>query len=74
MPGHDARERVFHGMEGKDMVLLGEPRARDGKTRQMRMVFTDITPQSILWRWEATVDGGKTWSPMLVIEYRRRSS
>jgi hypothetical protein len=55
------------GMEGKDMVLLGEPKAR-----RMRMVFTDIARNSLLWRWEATTDGGKTWSPMLVIEYKRR--
>ncbi len=73
MPGHDARERGSRGWRGRTWSSSAG-RARDGKTRQMRMVFTDITPQSILWRWEATVDGGKTWSPMLVIEYRRRSS
>ena len=60
------------GMDGKDMVLVGEPKVVGGKTRQMRMVFTDITPATLLWRWEGTTDGGKSWTPMLVIEYRRR--
>src|SRR5262249_40835517 len=60
------------GMDGKDMILVGEPKKIDGKTRQMRMVFTDITANALVWRWERTTDGGTTWTPVLVIEYRRR--
>jgi hypothetical protein len=59
------------GMQGKDMVLVGEPFVRDGERVQMRMVFTDIQADSLLWRWERTVDAGATWTPMMIIEYRR---
>ena len=61
------------GMQGKDMVLTGEPFVRDGKPVQMRMVFTDIAASSLSWRWERTVDAGATWTPMMFIEYRRSS-
>jgi hypothetical protein len=59
------------GMQGKDMVLTGEPQVRDGKNVQMRMVFTDIAASGMLWRWERTADGGATWTPQMIIEYRR---
>jgi hypothetical protein len=57
--------------DGK-MTLDGEPQQREGKTIQMRMVFSDIGPDHITWTWERTEDGGKTWAPQLVIEYTRR--
>jgi hypothetical protein len=57
------------GKSGKDFVLTGEPRG--GRT--MRMVFHDIRPDHISWRWEGTRDDGKTWQPQLLIEYRRRA-
>jgi Protein of unknown function (DUF1579) len=59
------------GMQGKDMVLVGEPFVRDGERLQMRMVFTEIQADSLLWRWERTADAGATWLPMMIIEYRR---
>jgi len=55
------------GQEGKDFALYGE--ARNG--RQMRMVFADIRLQGFTWRWEASLDGGKTWQPQMLIEYKR---
>ncbi len=64
------------GFEGKDVALYGEPQAVAGSAGQklMRMVFTDIKPNSFHWRWEATLDGGKTWRPSMLIEYTRRGS
>lgn len=61
------------GMQGKEMVLMGEPSVRDGETVQMRMVFTDIAADSLTWRWERTTDAGASWTRMMVIEYRRKS-
>ena len=58
------------GKRGDDFVLVGEPQA--GKT--MRMVFHEIREDHLLWRWEGTRDGGKTWTPQLRIEYRRPAS
>ena len=56
------------GMQGGEFVLVGEPRP-DGKV--MRMVFGEIRPDHITWRWERSVDGQKTWRPMMIIEYAR---
>jgi len=36
-----------------------------------RMVFSNITKSSTDWRWEATHDGGKTWSVEITIKYTR---
>jgi len=52
-------------------VFTGEPRTKDGTTSQMRMVFHDVTPNGLGWRWERTVDGGATWTPMMTIAYAR---
>ena len=59
------------GPEGKDFALYGEPKTTDGVHRQMRMVFANIRADGFSWRWEGTVDGGKTWRPQMLIEYTR---
>lgn len=41
---------------------------------QQRMVFYDITDNSLIWDWEATQDGGKTWSLNWRIHYQRKGS
>lgn len=60
--------------DGAGAILTGEPRTVAGVTRQMRMVFGDVTASSLTWRWEGTRDGGATWSPVLVIAYTRRGA
>jgi hypothetical protein len=57
---------------GGDVVLVGEPKTALGVTTVMRMVFTNITEDSFLWRWEASKDGGSAWETKMTIEYRRR--
>jgi hypothetical protein len=52
------------GWTGAEMVLVQEG-------GQKRMVFTRISPDALHWRWEKTDDGGKTWTPILLIDYRR---
>ncbi len=44
----------------------------DAKPEQ-RMVFDDITPKSLTWRWQRSADAGKTWADQWVIFYTRRS-
>src|SRR5882724_8989290 len=39
--------------------------------RTLRMVFHEIRPDHISWRWERAEAGGATWTPLLLIEYRR---
>lgn len=55
-----------------EMALYGEPQSKDGKTTQMRMVFSHITKDAIHWSWERTTDAGATWSPVMTIDYARR--
>ena len=59
------------GVEDGVMALYGEPRQKDGKEIRMRMVFLDVTPTSMRWEWQRTVDGGATWEPQMVIDYAR---
>lgn len=59
------------GPEGDDFVLVSS-RVTDNAPVQ-RMVFTDITPDSLTWRWQRTPDGGATWADQWVIQYTRRA-
>ena len=61
------------GVEDEQVRLYGEPKSKDGVTTRMRMVFANVTPESLHWTWERTTDGGATWVPLLVIDYRRRA-
>jgi len=60
------------GMEGADMVLSTEPvHAKDGRVVVNRMVFSDITTDSLSWRWQKTPEGGAAWEDRWTITYRR---
>jgi len=64
---------AFQGrFENGSMILLGEPREKAGKTFQMRMVFSEITPQSLLWTWERGTPGGTEWRAVMTIRYTRK--
>jgi hypothetical protein len=39
-----------------------------------RMVFADVKPNSFTWRWEATKDGGKTWTLAWRLAYKRKEN
>ena len=52
-----------------NFVLTTLPRG--GSLKANRMVFTDIKPNSFLWRWQGTQDG-KTWVDSWVIRYTRK--
>lgn len=63
---------VLSGMfqDGK-MILSTEPRERDGQSLINRMVFRDITWDSLRWDWQGSRDGGETWTDLWNIEYDR---
>jgi hypothetical protein len=42
-----------------------------GPRARQRMVFRDVTPDSLRWTWEAS-DDGATWSLRWQIDYRRQ--
>lgn len=56
-------------MEDDEMILTTESTEEDVVSR---MVFTDITLDSLLWRWQKSTDGGQTWTDAWTITYRRR--
>jgi hypothetical protein len=63
---------LFTGsFDGTTMELKTEPAQRDSEMVVNRMLFGDITPDSLNWSWQATRDGA-TWSDLWVISYRRR--
>lgn len=59
------------GAEGDRFVLVGS-RLSDNVPIQ-RMLFEDITPAAFTWKWQASTDGGVTWTDRWVIYYTRRA-
>ena len=59
------------GPEGKDFVLRTAPFGEGGKA-QLRMLFTDIAPNSFTWLWQKSSDAGATWVTSWRIDYARR--
>jgi hypothetical protein len=58
--------------DGK-MILVTQPHARaTGDTVVNRMVFHDITRDSLVWDWESSRDRGRTWELQWSITYRRQ--
>ncbi|MCA1828061.1 MAG: hypothetical protein LC689_14120 [Myxococcales bacterium] len=42
-----------------------------GPTRPADAKCPRRSPGSFSWRWEATTDEGKTWTPQMLIDYTR---
>lgn len=63
---------LFSGdFDGEKMELQTEPQQRDEETVVNRMVFRDIAHDSLRWEWQASRDGGESWTDLWNIEYRR---
>ncbi|MGV3614438.1 MAG: DUF1579 family protein [Fimbriimonas sp.] len=58
------------GMQGKEMILQSVPAPATPKAYS-RMVFTNITRDGFLWRWEGTKDAGRHWTLQWELNYRR---
>jgi len=54
------------------MVLAREAIRADGTRVLQRMVFKNIAANEFDWSWEASKDGGKTWTVQWPIHYKRR--
>ena len=59
------------GLEDGRMVLNREF-VRNGKAVKQRMVWQDIEADRLKWLWQASQDGGSTWTTAWEIEYRRK--
>ena len=44
---------------------------QDGKPMRVRFVWSHITPTSARWEQASSSDGGKTWTPNWVMQFRR---
>ncbi len=59
------------GMAGDVMELRTALEQREAETVVSRMIFTDITADSLTWHWQGSRDGGETWNELWTISYRR---
>ncbi len=58
------------GVEG-DTFVLQMSTVRGGVPVELRMVFSDIEPDSFRWVWERSTDAGATWTSAWEIAYTR---
>ncbi len=59
-------------MEGDSKIFKTQVVERNGNKYQQRMVFKNIEKDSFNWYWEATTDGGETWTLNWEIQYKRK--
>ena len=60
----------FHGSQ---MELRTESREQEGEVVVNRMVFREITDDSIRWEWQMSRDQGANWNDIWTIDYARIS-
>lgn len=58
------------GLRDGEMVLEREA-TREEATFSQRMLWTDIRPDSLEWRWQRSTDAGETWETVWAVSYRR---
>lgn len=58
--------------DGDNKIFKTIPKKQEEKEIILRMVFYDITDNSLTWDWERSEDGGKTWSLRWRINYKRK--
>jgi|SRR5579862_4033089 len=54
------------------MILTREAAHSDGTHSLQRMVFKNITHDEFDWSWEGSKDGGKSWTVVWPIHYKRQ--
>jgi hypothetical protein len=60
------------GIEDGEMRLYGEPRTVKEASFQMRMVFKNISAESLRWEWQRSTDSWATSTVMMTVDYARR--
>jgi|AntRauTorckE6833_2_1112554.scaffolds.fasta_scaffold00121_4 hypothetical protein len=59
-------------VDGKKRIFQTEVMEReDGALFTQRMVFYDITEDSLKWDWESSTDGGESWNLNWRINYKK---
>jgi hypothetical protein len=57
--------------DGEKKIFRTEPVVSGDKKIIQRMVFYDIKKDSLMWDWEKSEDGGKTWKLNWQLKYTR---
>lgn len=61
----------FVGEFTEDRMILSRDGIAQGKPVRQRMVWYDITGNTLEWNWERSDDQGKTWKVLWNIHYKR---
>jgi len=62
----------FTGEFADGKMILSREATRDEQMFLQRMVWFDITADSLLWNWENSIDNGETWNTLWAIKYKRK--
>ena len=62
----------FTGGWAEARMVLSRQAEKGGKTVHSRMIFYNITPDSLDWNWEKSDDLGKSWTVAWQIHYVRK--
>lgn len=60
------------GPEGERFILTNTRLSEQAP--YLRMVYENITDNSLTWRWQRSTDAGVTWADSWVIHYTRRAA
>ena len=60
------------GPQADGSTILSREFEHEGQTIAQRMVFHNITEDSLDWNWERSMDGGRTWETLWAIHYDRQ--
>ncbi|MEO7744274.1 MAG: DUF1579 family protein [Usitatibacter sp.] len=61
----------FNGGLADGKMTFTREAERQGKKVRQRKVFQDIRPDALKWLWQASPDGGATWTTQWEIDYKR---
>jgi hypothetical protein len=60
------------GMKDGQMSFWRETKQPDGTPVTMRMIWRNVTYDSLDWSWEGSTDGEKSWKVLWAIHYERK--
>lgn len=61
----------FVGVVADGRIAFIRDKSVDGQVVHDRMVWLDVTSESLRWQWQRSTDGGTTWDLTWEIDYRR---
>jgi hypothetical protein len=59
------------GADGSDRYFV-EEFVKNGKVHKGKMIFRNISKDSLLWDWKVSSNGGATWTDQWSITYKRK--